>query len=135
MHYGNICPLVPRKRSPFTTKKTLRPEAAIWRTNSRPIPDHAPVISAHGPNRFLFSVCITAVSLTRDANRFNALLGAGQAAEGLGKRDVAAGNYQTLFENCTNGDGRALAVLSHPRAVVQGRMFQKLTGAVSPHPD
>jgi len=60
------------------------------------------------------------VSLTSDPNRFNALLGAGQAAEGLGDRDVAAGYYQTLLANCTNADGKALAALSHPRAVVQG---------------
>jgi tetratricopeptide (TPR) repeat protein len=59
------------------------------------------------------------VSLTSDPNRFNALLGAGQAAEGLGNRDVAAGYYQTLLANCTNADGKALAALSHPRAVVQ----------------
>jgi tetratricopeptide (TPR) repeat protein len=58
-------------------------------------------------------------SLTSDPNRFNALLGAGQAAEGLGNRDVAAGYYQTLLANCSNADGKALAVLSHPRAVVQ----------------
>ena len=37
------------------------------------------------------------VSLTADPNRFNALLGAGQAAEGLGNREVAAGYYQTLL--------------------------------------
>jgi tetratricopeptide (TPR) repeat protein len=59
------------------------------------------------------------ISLTSDPNRFNALLGAGQAAEGLGNRDVAAGYYQTLLASCTNADGKALAALSHPRAVVQ----------------
>lgn len=59
------------------------------------------------------------VSLTSDPNRFNALLGAGQAAEGLGNRDVAAGYYRTLLANCTNADGKALAALTHPRAVVQ----------------
>jgi tetratricopeptide (TPR) repeat protein len=32
-------------------------------------------------------------SLASDPNRFNALLGAGQAAEGVGSRDVAAGYY------------------------------------------
>jgi tetratricopeptide (TPR) repeat protein len=58
-------------------------------------------------------------SLTSDPNRFNALLGAGLAAEGLGNRDVAAGYYQTLLANCTNADGKAFAALSHPRAVVQ----------------
>src|SRR5260370_23042542 len=31
----------------------LIPEAAICRANSLPIPDEAPVTSAHGPNRFL----------------------------------------------------------------------------------
>jgi len=58
------------------------------------------------------------VSLTADPNRFNALLGAGQAAEGLGNREVAAGYYQTLLANCPNADGKALAAVSHPRAVV-----------------
>jgi hypothetical protein len=27
------------------------PEAAIWRANSLPMPDDAPVMSAHGPNQ------------------------------------------------------------------------------------
>ena len=58
-------------------------------------------------------------SLTSDPNRFNALLGAGQAAEGLGNRDLAASYYQTLLRNCTKADGKALAALSHPRAVIQ----------------
>ena len=58
-------------------------------------------------------------SLTSDPNRFNALLGAGQAAEGLGNRDLAASYYQTLLRNCTKADGKAAAALSHPRAVIQ----------------
>jgi tetratricopeptide (TPR) repeat protein len=64
-------------------------------------------------------------SLTSDPNRFNALLGAGQAAEGLGRRDIAAGFYQTLLANCTSANGKALATLSHPRAVVQEMMLRK----------
>jgi len=46
------------------------------------------------------------VSLTTDPNRYNALLGAAQAAEALGNRDVAAGYYQTLLANCANANGR-----------------------------
>jgi tetratricopeptide (TPR) repeat protein len=65
------------------------------------------------------------VSLTSDPNRFNALLGAGQAAEGLADRDVAAGYYQILLKNCASANGKALAVLSHPRAVVQEMDAQK----------
>jgi tetratricopeptide (TPR) repeat protein len=65
------------------------------------------------------------VSLTSDPNRFNALLGAGQAAEGLGQRDIAAGLYQALLANCTSANGKALTALSHPRAVVQESVRRK----------
>jgi tetratricopeptide (TPR) repeat protein len=65
------------------------------------------------------------VSLTSDPNRFNALLGAGQAAEGVGERDIAAGFYQTLLANCTSANGLALVALSHPRAVVQEMLLRK----------
>jgi len=57
-------------------------------------------------------------SLTSDPNRFNGLLGAGQAAERLGKRDVAAGYYRALLANCTGANGYALTALRHPRAIV-----------------
>jgi hypothetical protein len=57
-------------------------------------------------------------SLASDPNRFNGLLGAGQAAERLGKRDVAASYYRTLLANCTGANGNALMVLRHPQTVV-----------------
>src|SRR5919204_501304 len=42
------------------TSTTLMCEAPIWRANSRPIPDEAPVMSAQGPNRLLSTfACIT----------------------------------------------------------------------------
>jgi tetratricopeptide (TPR) repeat protein len=56
--------------------------------------------------------------LESDPNRFNALLGAGRAAEGLGERDVAANYYRTLLSNCTAANGSALAALRHPQMVV-----------------
>jgi tetratricopeptide (TPR) repeat protein len=55
--------------------------------------------------------------LASDPNRFNALLGAGQAAEELGERDVAANYYRTLLANCGSANGRALEVLRHARTV------------------
>lgn len=56
--------------------------------------------------------------LASDPNRFNALRGAGQAAEELGERDVAANYYRTLLGNCGGADGSALVALGHPRSVV-----------------
>jgi tetratricopeptide (TPR) repeat protein len=56
--------------------------------------------------------------LASDPNRFNALLGAGRAAEGLGERDVAANYYRTLLANCSSANGKALEALRHPRTVV-----------------
>src|SRR5437660_6093813 len=41
--------------SRLATSTTLIPDAAICRANSLPIPDEAPVTSAHGPNRPLSS--------------------------------------------------------------------------------
>src|SRR5260370_14924067 len=38
-------------------------EAAIWRANSRPIPDEAPVMSAHGPNRLLSTLAFISIDL------------------------------------------------------------------------
>ena len=55
--------------------------------------------------------------LASDPNRFNALLGAGQAAEALGEREVAANYYRTLLANTAGADGSALAALRHPRTV------------------
>jgi hypothetical protein len=56
-------------------------------------------------------------SLASDPNRFNGLLGAGRAAEGLGQRDLAANYYRTLLANCSRADGKALEALRHARAV------------------
>jgi tetratricopeptide (TPR) repeat protein len=53
--------------------------------------------------------------LASDPNRFNALLGAGRAAEALGERDVAANYYRTLLANCGGANGNALEALRHPR--------------------
>ncbi len=58
-------------------------------------------------------------SLASDPNRFNGLLGAGRAAEELGKRDLAAKYYRTLLAICAGADGSALAALRHPREVVE----------------
>jgi tetratricopeptide (TPR) repeat protein len=57
-------------------------------------------------------------SLVSDPNRFNALLGAGQAAERLGERDVAAGYYRTLLANCVGANGKAVEALRHARTVI-----------------
>ena len=56
--------------------------------------------------------------LMSDPNRFNALIGAGRAAEELGERDVAANYYRTLLANCGGANGKALEALRHARAVV-----------------
>jgi tetratricopeptide (TPR) repeat protein len=57
-------------------------------------------------------------SLSSDPNRFNGLLGAGKAAEGLGENNVAAGYYRVLLTNCTGANGHALTVLRHPQTIV-----------------
>jgi tetratricopeptide (TPR) repeat protein len=56
--------------------------------------------------------------LASDPNRFNTLLSAGQAAERLNERDVAANYYRTLLTNCGGANGKALEELRHPRIVV-----------------
>jgi tetratricopeptide (TPR) repeat protein len=75
-------------------------------------------------------------SLRSDPNRFNALLGAGRAAERLGERDVAANYYRTLVENCAGANGRALETLRHPRTVVEamaGRPAYENASATANH--
>ena len=54
-------------------------------------------------------------SLVSDPNRFNALLGAGRAAEQLGQRGLAARYYRTLVANCAGANGKALLELRHAR--------------------
>jgi tetratricopeptide (TPR) repeat protein len=75
-------------------------------------------------------------SLRSDPNRFNALLGAGRAAERLGERDVAANYYRTLVGNCAGANGKALEALRHPRTVVEemaGRPASGNAGATANH--
>lgn len=58
-------------------------------------------------------------SLVSDPNRYNGLLGAAEAAEKLGRTDVAAGYYRTLLQNCAGANGAGvLSVLAHARRVV-----------------
>jgi tetratricopeptide (TPR) repeat protein len=59
-------------------------------------------------------------SLLSDPNRFNALLGAGQAAERLGRNHIAATYYRQLLANCRNADGGATPQLNHARTTVSG---------------
>jgi tetratricopeptide (TPR) repeat protein len=65
--------------------------------------------------------------LESDPNRFNALLGAGQAAEGLGEREVAANYYRLLLANCTAANGGALVALRHPQTVVDEMTMGKVS--------
>lgn len=58
--------------------------------------------------------------LVSDPNRFNALLGAARAAEGLNEPDVAVNYYRTLLANCPSANGKALEALRHARAAVDG---------------
>lgn len=57
-------------------------------------------------------------SLASDPNRFNGLLGAGRAAEGVGKRDLAAQYYRTVLANSAGANGSALVALRHAQSVV-----------------
>lgn len=59
-------------------------------------------------------------SLLSDPNRFNALLGAGQAAERLGRNHIAATYYRQLLANCRNADGGATPQLNHASTMVSG---------------
>src|SRR5438552_18658725 len=52
--------------SRLATSTTLIPDAAICRANSLPIPDEAPVTSAHGPNCPLSSVAFIVLFLSVD---------------------------------------------------------------------
>ena len=56
-------------------------------------------------------------SLRNDPNRFNALLGAGQAAEQLGNTALAVRYYRVLVGNCPRASGSALRRLEHARAM------------------
>jgi hypothetical protein len=58
-------------------------------------------------------------SLHSDPNRFNGLLGAGQAAERLAQHALAAEYYRTLLANCADANGAARKRLAHPSQVVE----------------
>jgi len=58
------------------------------------------------------------VSLGTDPNRFNALLGAGQAAERLGERRLAGRYYRAVLGNCSCATGEAVQALRHARSFV-----------------
>jgi tetratricopeptide (TPR) repeat protein len=57
-------------------------------------------------------------SLSSDPNRFNALLGAIDAAERLGWNDLAERYYRTLVANCRHADGSAVKELQHANQVL-----------------
>jgi tetratricopeptide (TPR) repeat protein len=57
-------------------------------------------------------------SLISDPNRFNALLGAGEAAERVKKHKLAASYYRTLLANCNGATGEAVLELKHARSFV-----------------
>src|SRR5438105_1426464 len=54
--------------SRLATSTTLMPDAAICRVNSLPIPDEAPVTSAHGPNCPLSSAAFIVLFLSVDCD-------------------------------------------------------------------
>jgi tetratricopeptide (TPR) repeat protein len=54
-------------------------------------------------------------SLAVDPNRFNALLGAGRAAQKLGRQQEAAGYYRTLLKNCPAPNGASARLLEAAR--------------------
>ncbi len=64
------------------------------------------------------------LSLKTDPNRFNALLGASEAAEQSGRRDSARDYYQQLIANCAGATGPAVQALEHAKLLV--------TSAISP---
>jgi tetratricopeptide (TPR) repeat protein len=70
-------------------------------------------------------------SLASDPNRFNALLGAGRAAERLGNRNAAAGYYRTLLANCSGANGKAVLALGHPLSVIRGMANRAASGNAS----
>lgn len=65
-------------------------------------------------------------SLHSDPNRFNGLLGAGQAAERLGQHALAADYYRTLLANCAGATGAARKRLAHASHVVDSQARRQL---------
>jgi tetratricopeptide (TPR) repeat protein len=68
--------------------------------------------------KFMEALTEYQTSLVSDPNRFNALLGAGEAAERLKKHNLAASYYRTLLANCTRATGEAVLELKHARSFV-----------------
>jgi len=60
-------------------------------------------------------------TLSSDPNRFNALLGAIQAAEQLGRNSLAERYYRTLLANCRHADGSAVKELRHAKIETSAR--------------
>jgi len=58
-------------------------------------------------------------SLQSDPNRFNALLGAAEAAEQAGQHKVAQGYFKMLLANCSSASGPALQELNHAKTVFE----------------
>jgi tetratricopeptide (TPR) repeat protein len=56
-------------------------------------------------------------SLASDPNRFNGLLGAGEAAERAGDTNAARGYYRALVANSGQADGGAIRALQHAKAL------------------
>jgi tetratricopeptide (TPR) repeat protein len=59
-------------------------------------------------------------SLVSDPNRFNALLGAGYAAERLGERQLAGKYYRAVLGDCSCATGQAVQELEHARLFLSG---------------
>ena len=57
-------------------------------------------------------------SLSSDPNRFNALLGAGAAAEQVGAGSLAARYYRAVLANCPEASGPARERLAHAAAII-----------------
>ena len=58
-------------------------------------------------------------SLKTDPNRFNALLGAGEAADLAGDRDMAERYYSSLLRNCPAASGPAVRDLDEARRALR----------------
>ena len=58
------------------------------------------------------------LSLKTDPNRVSALLGAGSAAEQLGRQQIAREYYRQLLTNCIHAKGPAIVELAHARALL-----------------
>jgi tetratricopeptide (TPR) repeat protein len=58
-------------------------------------------------------------SLQSDPNRFNALLGAAEAAEQAGRHKVAQRYFKILLANCPSASGPAMRKLDHAKAIFE----------------